>query len=236
METIHIYTDGACSGNPGPGGAAAILIRDGKIYHRVGRGYKMTTNNRMEILAVTYGAKAALQRIPEPSGIIFHTDSQIVYGGLALGWKKNANKDLWKELDTVLTDLRKTHKVHFEKAKGHSDDMWNNAVDALAVKLRMLPEKKLLEDSEYGNNPGAEAHTLFSSAENDSRTNIEYAIRELVRRQSTENDISMAEILAKEPVPAGVTFKKAFGIYVGCMKQVEGDKFLVIRNNEQIEL
>ena len=82
-----IYTDGACSGNPGPGGAAAILITGDKILHRVGRGYKKTTNNRMEIKAVTYGAKAILKTIKEPSKIVFHTDSQLVYGAIALGWK-----------------------------------------------------------------------------------------------------------------------------------------------------
>lgn len=236
MNTIHIYTDGACSGNPGPGGAAAILIRDGKVFHRVGRGYKNTTNNRMEILAVTYGAKAVLQRVTEPTEVVFHTDSQIVYGGLALGWKKNANKDLWQELDTVLTDLFKTHKVHFEKAKGHSDDKWNNAVDALAVKLRMMRKNKMLDDNGYGNNPAVKPHTLFSDGENDTRTDKESTIRKLVKRYLDESEVSMAEFLAGEPVPTGMTFKKAFEIYVGCMKQVKGDKFIVIRNNEQIEL
>lgn len=144
-----IYTDGACSGNPGPGGAAAILITGDKILHRVGRGYKKTTNNRMEIKAVTYGAKAILKRIKEPSEIVFHTDSQLVYGAIALGWKKNANRDLWTELEQVLASLESIHQIRFQKVAGHSADKWNNCADALAVKLRQMPAETLLEDTRY---------------------------------------------------------------------------------------
>lgn len=232
MDTIHIYTDGACSGNPGPGGAAAILIRDNKIYHRVGRGYKMTTNNRMEILAVTYGAKAALQRISEPSEIVFHTDSQIVYGACALGWKKNANKDLWKELDTVLADLRKTHQVRFEKAKGHSNDRWNDEVDALAVKLRKMPQTTLLDDVQYG----SQAPTLFQKSENRPLLDTKETADRLIKKYADESQVCMAEFLASEPVPAGMSFEKAFNVYVECMKQVEGDSFFTMKENKKIEL
>ena len=152
MDTIHIYTDGACSGNPGPGGAAAILIRDNKIFHKVGRGFKRTTNNRMEIKAVTYGLNAAKKLLSKASEIVIHTDSQIVYGALEQGWKKMSNKDLWNELDLILFDLKQQHSIKAEKVAGHSGDMWNDQVDALAVKLREMDNSKLLEDEGYGNN------------------------------------------------------------------------------------
>jgi ribonuclease HI len=137
-KTIHIYTDGACKGNPGPGGWGAVLEYGGKEREMFG-GEAQTTNNRMELTAVIE-ALAALKR---PCRVILHTDSQYVQKGItewingwkARGWRTAAkepvkNSDLWKKLDEVV----RTHDIDWVWVKGHAGDVGNERADALANK------------------------------------------------------------------------------------------------------
>jgi ribonuclease HI len=133
---IDIWTDGACSGNPGPGGWGAILKWNGHEKELKG-GEAHTTNNRMELTA----AIMALEALKAPSLIEFHTDSQYLRGGVMGwidGWKRNGwktadrspvkNVDLWQRLD----ELRKLHDVRWHWVRGHAGTEGNERADALA--------------------------------------------------------------------------------------------------------
>ena len=137
MKQITIYTDGACSGNPGPGGWGAILLYKDTIRELSG-GEKQTTNNRMELM----GAISSLSALKEACEVDLYTDSQYIANainkGWLVGWKaKNwkrkdgelKNIDLWQELDKLLS----LHTVTFNWVKGHADNKFNNRCDELAV-------------------------------------------------------------------------------------------------------
>ncbi len=140
MKTVTIYTDGACSGNPGPGGWAAILqYKD--TSREISGGEKETTNNRMELM----GAISALSALKEPCEVELYTDSQYMAKAIneawlsswkAKNWKRKGgelkNVDLWQILDELLTK----HKVTFHWVKGHADNPLNNRCDQLAVEQR----------------------------------------------------------------------------------------------------
>lgn len=137
MKEIKIYTDGGCSGNPGPGGWAAVILDGGSEYRYHG-GAKLTTNNRMELLAAINGLKQSKQFLN--SAFTVYTDSQYLQKGItewirgwkARGWKTSGgdpvkNKDLWVELD----DLNKELCPSWEWVKGHAGDTYNEICDAL---------------------------------------------------------------------------------------------------------
>ena len=137
MNEITIYTDGACSGNPGKGGWGAILIYAKEEKYLSGSN-QLTTNNQMELTATI----EALKAIVKPRNIALYTDSQYVKNGITswiFNWKKNgwktankkpvANKDLWIELDKYV----KIHSVNWFWVKGHSGDHYNEIADQLAV-------------------------------------------------------------------------------------------------------
>jgi len=143
-DTIEVWTDGACSGNPGPGGWGAILSYKGTQKELCG-GEAMTTNNRMELM----GAIAALESLTRPCTVALHTDSQYLRQGITAwihGWKKNGwktadrkpvkNEELWKRLDVAL----KQHKIEWKWVKGHAGDAMNERADALA-RAGMAPFK-----------------------------------------------------------------------------------------------
>ena len=137
MKKVIIYTDGACSGNPGPGGWGAILMYDG-IKKEISGGKKDTTNNVMEITAVIEGLKL----LKYPCEVEVYSDSAYVVNAFNQhwieGWKKNGwknsskeevkNRELWEELN----ELTNIHTVTFIKVKGHSDNELNNRCDELA--------------------------------------------------------------------------------------------------------
>ena len=139
MKQIEIYTDGACSGNPGPGGWGAVLVYNGKEKELSG-SEKNTTNNRMELTAVIM----ALNALNQPCEVKLTTDSKYVcdainkswvYSWKKNGWKKSSKKpalnvDLWKELLSLL----EKHEVEFIWVKGHNGHKYNEICDALAVK------------------------------------------------------------------------------------------------------
>ena len=133
---INIYTDGACSGNPGIGGWGAVIIKEKKITHLSG-GLDETTNNQMELTAPIM----ALKKIPQGSKVQIFTDSKYVKSGITewiYNWKKNGwktadkkevkNKNLWTELD----DLSNAFDIEWIWVKAHSSDELNNEVDLLA--------------------------------------------------------------------------------------------------------
>lgn len=145
MKQIDVFTDGACSGNPGPGGWGAILCWNGKEKEMSG-GEAQTTNNRMELLA----AINALQALKEPCTVDLYTDSNYVRDGIGkwiFGWKKNGwktadkkpvkNAELWQALD----EQRMRHKVTWHWVKGHAGHPENERADELA-RAGMAPFKK----------------------------------------------------------------------------------------------
>lgn len=146
MPQVEIYTDGACSGNPGPGGWGAILMAQGHK-KEISGGEKVTTNNRMELSAVIF----ALEKLKKPCDVKIYSDSAYVVNAFnqnwIAGWQRNgwrnsakapvANTDLWQKL----IELTKVHKVEFIKVKGHADNEFNNRCDELAV----IESKKFAE-------------------------------------------------------------------------------------------
>ncbi len=138
MKKIEMFTDGACSGNPGPGGWGTILRYNG-VEKELSGGEQNTTNNRMELTAVIEGLKA----LKEPCEVIICTDSKYVSDAISLGWAKKwrqngwrradkkpaLNAEMWEEL-LMLTDR---HKVTFNWIKGHAGHPENERCDALAV-------------------------------------------------------------------------------------------------------
>ena len=124
MYNIKLYTDGACSGNPGPGGWAAIII-NGNYIHKISGSDESTTNNRMEIIAVIEG----LKMVSEDSNVEVITDSAYVVNTMTKGWKRNKNQDLWEELDNLISK----RDVKFTWVKGHASNQYNNECDKMAV-------------------------------------------------------------------------------------------------------
>ncbi len=138
MKKVDLYTDGACSGNPGPGGWGVVLIYKDIIKEFSGY-HPETTNNQMEITAVIEG----LRRLKEPVDVTIYTDSAYTMNAFEQGWIRNwqlsgwrnankkpvANKELWLEL---LEELSR-HEYQFVKVKGHADNVYNNRCDQLAT-------------------------------------------------------------------------------------------------------
>ncbi|MEL4107103.1 ribonuclease HI [Oscillospiraceae bacterium WX1] len=141
MKKVTIYTDGACSGNPGPGGWGAIL-RYGEKEKELSGGAPETTNNRMELSGVI----AALKALHEPCQVDLYTDSQYVVNAVNEGWLTNWQKRGWRRRDgevknvdlwLTLIPLLETHNVSFIWVKGHAENEFNNRCDALAVAERL---------------------------------------------------------------------------------------------------
>ena len=136
MEKVTIYTDGACSGNPGPGGWAAVLIYN-ENRKEISGAKKETTNNIMELTAVI----EALKLLKYPCEVDLYSDSAYVVNGFNQGWIYNWRKNNWrtsskepvknKEIWEELYNLSKIHKVNFIKVKGHSTNELNNRCDEL---------------------------------------------------------------------------------------------------------
>ncbi len=135
---VTMYTDGACSGNPGRGGYGVILMAGGRR-KELSQGYRLTTNNRMELLAAIVG----LRELKLSSTVTIYTDSRYLLDGIERGWAKKwrangwlrktgepaLNADLWEQL----LDLCDSHHVHFVWVRGHTDDVNNEYCDRLAV-------------------------------------------------------------------------------------------------------
>lgn len=152
QKQVVIYTDGACSGNPGPGGYGVVLLF-GEHRKELSGGFRLTTNNRMELL----GAIEGLRALKDRCSVKLHTDSQYVVNAIEKGWAakwkangwmrnkkdKAINPDLWEQL----LKLCQQHKVQFVWVRGHSGDIENERCDVLAVAAAQKPN--LPEDEGY---------------------------------------------------------------------------------------
>jgi len=133
---VQIYTDGACQGNPGPGGWGAVLIWEGQTYE-INGGERLTTNNRMELTAVI----RALSELKKPVPVKLYSDSQYVIRGMKewihgwkrKGWKRTTgpleNVDLWQELDSIAA----RYQIEWIWVRGHQGNLYNEKADQLAV-------------------------------------------------------------------------------------------------------
>lgn len=152
MKKIDIYTDGACSGNPGAGGYGIVMLYKG-ARKELSRGYRITTNNRMEMLAVI----KALECLKEPCQVTLYSDSKYVVDSITKGWvyswkkrgwiksdkKKALNVDLWERLLPLL----EIHQVEFVWVKGHAENVENERCDELA--RGAIASGDLMEDENY---------------------------------------------------------------------------------------
>jgi len=139
LPEVILYTDGACSGNPGPGGWAALLMWKGKEKELTG-GAVDTTNNRMEMKAVIEGLKA----LKKPCHVKIHSDSALIVNTFKQGWIENWQRKGWKksnkkpvenqDLWEAMLKAMEPHKIEWIKVKGHADNQLNNRVDELAVR------------------------------------------------------------------------------------------------------
>lgn len=154
MKKITLYSDGACSGNPGPGGYGAMIVyEDDTDYKSFSKGYKHTTNNRMELLGII----EPLETLEERHEVIVITDSQYIvnainkkwlHGWIIKSWKTAGkkpvkNQDLWTRMLDVLND----HDITIEWIRGHTGHAENEICDSLAVKAR--EEENLITDEGY---------------------------------------------------------------------------------------
>lgn len=138
MKTVTIYTDGACSGNPGPGGWGAILMY-GRHKKELSGGEDPTTNNRMELSAVI----AALEQLKEPCVVELYSDSTYVVDAIEKGWAAAWQKKGWRKADKKpalnadlwerLLELARVHTLHLHWVKGHAENEYNNRCDEMAV-------------------------------------------------------------------------------------------------------
>lgn len=157
LKEVLLYTDGACSGNPGPGGYGTVLRYNGTQKELSG-GFRRTTNNRMELLA----AIAGLEALKEPCAVHLHSDSQYVVNAMAQGWAEHwrangwrrnkkeraVNPDLWERLLTAA----KRHRVSWVWVRGHNGDPLNERADRLAVAAAAapgLPADSVYEQTEW---------------------------------------------------------------------------------------
>ena len=155
MKKVQIYTDGARTGNPGKGGFGAILIYNG-TEKKISRGYRKTTNNRMELMA----AVESLKLLKEPCEVELYSDSKYLTDAINRGWleswmkngwrkadkKKVLNVDLWQELSQLLN----VHSVTFIWVKGHAGNKYNELCDVMAVEAYTISAENI--DENYENN------------------------------------------------------------------------------------
>ncbi len=152
MKEVTIYTDGACSGNPGKGGFGVVLNYMGKK-KEISKGYKCTTNNRMEIMA----ALAGLSALKEPCRVILYSDSKYLVDSVNKGWIASWQKNGWKnskkekvknrELFEELIELMNIHEVEYRWVKGHDGHSENERCDYLATSA--AKSENLEEDTGY---------------------------------------------------------------------------------------
>lgn len=140
MKKVDLHTDGACSGNPGKGGWAAILVYK-DIEKIISDGVADTTNNRMELFAILMG----LRQLKEKCAVTVYSDSAYALNPFLKGWIYNWRKSNWKNIKNVdiwqaLLDVVECHNVSFVKVKGHSDNEFNNRCDKIAKgEIKKLP-------------------------------------------------------------------------------------------------
>ena len=162
LKEVEIFTDGACRGNPGPGGYGVVLT-SGEHRRELSAGFARTTNNRMELLA----AIAGLEGLKEPCRVCLCSDSKYLINAMTRGWLRKwkglgwrrgpgqrlRNEDLWKRLDTACRE----HEMHWQWVKGHSGHSENECCDALAVEAAegsdLPPDEGYLNEEQLAGDP-----------------------------------------------------------------------------------
>ncbi len=163
---IHIYTDGACLGNPGPGGWAAILHTEDGGKTVLQGGERSTTNNRMEVTAAIKG----LEVVKSSESACVHTDSQYLVHTMTRGWKRQANKDLWEKLDSLVSD----RTVSWEWIRGHNGHVQNEEADSVAVAQAAAHSRGNPEE----NSAIQTSFTLPGSAQHSTAKSVSYMATE----------------------------------------------------------
>lgn len=245
MINLNIYTDGACSGNPGKGGAAWVItiLHPGieNVLQTGARAFRHTTNNRMELLAAIEGIRTASQLAdkikhetnPDENAILYvYTDSQIVFGLMNAYYRVKANRDLVETLHKAVAGA--PCPVLFRKVQGHSGDTFNEQADRLAVEARTSPADSTQEIDYVYEHEHPFGETIATAATESSTEPV--TLQSLLDAYRNDNDLCCAEFLATEKVPEGMSFEQAFQLYISMMKTVEGDRFLQIREKEIITL
>ncbi len=144
-DTITIYTDGSCQGNPGPGGWGAVVLREQGEPLRLSGPEPQTTNNRMELTAAIKG----LESTPAGAFVALHSDSVYLVNTMTKNWKRRANHDLWSQLDSLAAG----RTISWHWMRGHAGDRWNEEADQLAVAATKLAA---------GGNPGGGTSTALT--------------------------------------------------------------------------
>jgi ribonuclease HI len=166
MSELQVFTDGACIGNPGPGGYGVVLVGPGARRELSG-GFRLTTNNRMELFA----AVAALRALEQPTRGVLHSDSRYVVDAIEKGWARGwrakrwmrtkreraSNSDLWQ----ILLQLLEPHEIRFQWVRGHAGHRENERCDRLANAAARGTD--LQSDAGYERPPGALAPGLFDA-------------------------------------------------------------------------
>ena len=154
-DTITIYTDGSCQGNPGPGGWGAVILQEQDDPVRLSGPEPQTTNNRMELTA----AIKSLELTPAGASVTLHSDSIYLVNTMTKNWKRRANHDLWSQLDS----LAAARNVSWNWVRGHTGDRWNEEADRLAVAATKLAA---------GGNPGGEAPAVLTHLDEQGRARM----------------------------------------------------------------
>jgi len=132
MLDYVIYTDGAYSSSRDQGGIGIVVLRDGEKVFKYSKGFRKTTNNQMELIAVIVALQAVKESI---NSLTIYTDSMYVKGCATLGWKRKKNVELWMLFDKIFNKVKTLVKnpIQIEHVKGHADNVYNNLCDELAV-------------------------------------------------------------------------------------------------------
>ena len=173
---IDVYTDGACSGNPGRGGWAAIIV-DGGDKRSLHGSEEDTTNNRMEMLAVIKG----LEALPRSASVTVHSDSAYVINTMTRNWRRNANKDLWSRLDAAAA----ARSVRWRKVLGHSGVALNEEADELAAReagSRANAAQAAPPAPTAANEPRASAKALSHVADSGEARMVDVGLKDPTRR------------------------------------------------------
>tara|TARA_Y100000590_G_scaffold279429_3_gene313800 strand:+ start:17036 stop:17911 length:876 start_codon:yes stop_codon:yes gene_type:complete len=199
---VDIYTDGACLGNPGTGGWAAIVLTDGKKTQLKGAEHE-TTNNRMEIRAVVEG----LASVPENSSVTVYTDSMYVINTMTKNWKRKANLDLWEKLDYEI--LKRS--INWKWVKGHSGDPLNEEADSLANNEARFLETHQQNDGFTHLDAKGKAN-MVDVGDKDVTVRIAKAIGAVIMKSDTidlieSNSIAKGDVLTVARI-AGITAAK----------------------------
>lgn len=208
-----LYTDGACSGNPGRGGwGAAAFGENEKLIMKCSGGFRLTTNNRMEILAVVKGLNELAKLVGDKrtdSVVTVFSDSQLVVSTMNEGWTRKTNLDLWRQLEGSISFFR---EVIFRKVKGHASNTKNILVDKLAVSASEK-ENATNIDTVYENAASSKAETEEHIHQRSILLNGEPEIKE-IRLQGFDSGNREIRILlsnGSEPVISG--FEGGFHVY-----------------------